>query len=565
MATAGKRDALFVVFEGIDGSGKTTLSNRVAARLRAQGLTVAHVRENGQFASAVTQSIRELGRDQRHLAMTPRAEMLLMIARDLQLLEEATLPALKTADVVLADRFFYTAEVLAEHGRGLSRHAVKEVVRAISCSVEPDLVFLIDVDPHLARARRRVSKLLAPTDRPSSRKGLAGVGIQHRMRDGYREIAQGDPARWVVVDNTNSALADVEATLTEALLTARREGVAKGREIANAAFGNREEEIPRASTPEEARARFLAWIDDRAEREPHVAAYLLGGLHGPGIDERRIALAETSPVVTAAGLRGMNDPTSWQLRKTLLPLAPREIVASLREEAGQHPDAMSVRAQLCADAPAEVAVSLTGDDSQRAWLLRAELHKQAPVSVLQSLAGLGSERSWTWREQLLGRLGGAKALSSYEVAEAAAKAVSGLDDDRAWRWRDAAYDTAPAPVIESLVGATSQRAQDVRDRHIDRAPKAVMRSLFAMSDGHAWSLREHAAASCKEAVDSIAGMDEPRAWWLRMRCRDLWPSTVVGSMGTTPARTPSGMELVQYLLAHHGGIALLRAAAGLAV
>src|SRR5688572_2541927 len=102
---------MFVVFEGIDGSGKTTLSNRVAKALRESGLCIEHVREGGTFASNVTQAIRELGRDQRNMAMTPHTELHLFLARDSQLFEEATRPALTTSDVVFADRFFYTAYV----------------------------------------------------------------------------------------------------------------------------------------------------------------------------------------------------------------------------------------------------------------------------------------------------------------------------------------------------------------------------------------------------------------------------------------------------------------------
>src|SRR5512135_2353897 len=110
---------MFVVFEGIDGGGKTTLSSMVAAQLRARGLTVEHVREGGKFASAVTQAMRELGRDARNLAMTPKSELMLYLTREVQLFEEATRPALARADVVIADRYVYTAEVLAVNGRGL--------------------------------------------------------------------------------------------------------------------------------------------------------------------------------------------------------------------------------------------------------------------------------------------------------------------------------------------------------------------------------------------------------------------------------------------------------------
>ena len=110
---------MFVVFEGIDGSGKTTVSNSVARKLREAGLSVEHLREGGKFSSRVTQAIREFGRDVRNLELVPEAEFFLYVTRDVQLLEEKTRPALGRADVVIADRFLYSAEVLARFGRGL--------------------------------------------------------------------------------------------------------------------------------------------------------------------------------------------------------------------------------------------------------------------------------------------------------------------------------------------------------------------------------------------------------------------------------------------------------------
>ena len=62
---------MFIVFEGIDGSGKTTISNRVMAQLQSQGLDVKHLRAEGRFASSVTEAMRSLGRDSRNLELDP--------------------------------------------------------------------------------------------------------------------------------------------------------------------------------------------------------------------------------------------------------------------------------------------------------------------------------------------------------------------------------------------------------------------------------------------------------------------------------------------------------------
>ena len=145
---------MFVVFEGIDGSGKTTLSNRVAKALGESSLSVKHLRADGRFASTVTEAIRELCRDARHLDIVPQTEFLLYVAREVQLIEEVLKPALAAHDVVVADRFLDTARVLARHGRHLPSSWTDPVLAAASRGVTPDLVVLVDVDPALARARR---------------------------------------------------------------------------------------------------------------------------------------------------------------------------------------------------------------------------------------------------------------------------------------------------------------------------------------------------------------------------------------------------------------------------
>src|SRR6185436_13431946 len=251
---------MFIVFEGIDGSGKTTLSNLVARQLRKRGLRVEHVREGGRFASAVTQAMRELGRDARNLALTPRAELMLYLAREVQLFEEATRPALERADLVIADRFVSTAEVLAVYGRGLPAAEVAPLVAAAIGTI-PELSVLVDVDPAVARARRQVAKQLGRDQRPPSRKGLAGPALQHRLREGYRAIAERDAARWIVVDNTDAELDALVDALADVAATAHARGAAAA-----------QARVPQLALPPVLAARdraaalaaLLAWIDRRA-------------------------------------------------------------------------------------------------------------------------------------------------------------------------------------------------------------------------------------------------------------------------------------------------------------
>jgi dTMP kinase len=558
---------MFVVFEGIDGSGKTTVSNRVAERLRADGLRVEHVREGGRFASAVTQGIREFCRDTRNLALGPRAEFLLYAARDVQLLEEALEPALSRADVVVADRFLYSAEVLARFGRGLPESNVRPVLEAAADGVEPDLVFLIDVDPSVARGRRKITKILTGDTRPPSRKGLTGSGMQVRLRNGYRELAARDPQRWIVVDNNDQDLAVVINHILAIVRTARAQGVAAA--VAHAHLtGLRSPTAPAsAATPKDALAAFLEWVDHRAVREPQLAAYVLAGLSGHDIDDRRIALAQSAPHVIARGLRGLSDAVSWDLRRRLCDTAPQGVALSLEEEAAEATEAWRLRAVLADLVPIEVALSLEGLDDDEAWAMRAQLYPQAPDAVMASLALLDVPRAWAMRERWLAERNLDTDIvwpAAYELSRVVARSITGLDGDRAWSLRKAARAAAPVAAIVSLKGLHSDRAWRWRERYLARAPKPVFATLAGFDDMRAWTMRQALVARCREALDGIIGMDHPIAWEIREASLDAWPSTVVKSLGVLVSGTRGDDMLRRAVAAHPENISLLKHSAAIA-
>lgn len=533
---------MFVVFEGIDGGGKTTLSNRVAALLRERGLAVEHVREGGRFASNVTQAMRELGRDARNFAMTPRAELMLYLTREVQLLEEATRPALGRADVVIADRYIYTAEALAVYGRGMAPHDVAPVVASAAHGLFPDIVVLVDVDPNVARARRRVSKLVTPDAKPPSRKGLAGTALQRRLRRGYLELAARDPDRWFVIDNTDADLEPLAVQLADAVERARTGGAAAARTS-----------LPRpAASPglaghdlRSAREALLAWVDRRAEREPGLAAYFLDGVTGPEFDARRSALASRAPAVIAAGLRWLDDPAAWKLRHELAAIVPGQVARSLASPAGAHANAPTLLRALVEPAPREVGAVLWGRDDELAWELRARLPHDLAV---RSLGAVVSARAWELRDRWIAQLGGLDSLHDVAVATLACQSVEAIGDDRAWELRKAMRDVAPVAALDSLYLLEDDRSWKWRERDVERAPKIVMRTIGQSDDPRAWALRDRVGSHCEETLDSIVGLDSEPAWQLRAARLEVWPSSAVKSLGPL-ALTDRGRELVATALA----------------
>ncbi len=549
---------MFVVFEGIDGSGKTTISNRVAAALSAEGLTVKHLREGGKFVSPVSEGIRDFGRNAQNLDLAWQAEFLLYVARDVQLIHEALRPALVNNDLVLADRFLYTPEVLGRHGRRLPESFTRPILTAAADGLEPDLVILVEVDPTFARARRKLRKLGERQVKPPSRKGLSGVGLQQRLHRGYLAMADEHPERWVVLENQGSLERSVERAV-DLIRQAHREGAARA--IARFRAG-----APRAPThqaplgsADEALHAFLAVVDDLTEREPRVAAYMLGGMYGPIIDERRRALFEQAPDAVLAALDDLSDAESFELRRRARGLHPGLALRSLGL-ALQTPAGWQLWQELAELAPADALASLTGVDDERAWQARARygtLTAAFDEIVVGSLAGLSSTKAWELRERLLEARGGDLG-ASYELSRVLAKSVTGLGDDRAWQLRRQARKLAPVAALNSLSGVTDAESWQWRTESLGKAPKVVMSTLRSCFSESAWQMRIAVAADCKEALDGLQGVDSEPAWSLRASSQDIWVSTVVKTLGTLADAPRGQLLIVRQLRAYPANVSLLK-------
>lgn len=193
----------FLVFEGLDGTGKTTQFARFVARCRAAGLDVCEVREPG--GTAIGERVRDLLLDTRS-TMSIRCEMLLYMASRAQLVEERITPALERGGVVLADRFV-TSTYAYQGAGGVSDDDIAAVTRAACGVVRPDLVLIFDVDDATAESR-----MTGERDRIERR----GAGYRAAVRARYLELARREPATHAVIPGDADADA-VEISVLETI------------------------------------------------------------------------------------------------------------------------------------------------------------------------------------------------------------------------------------------------------------------------------------------------------------------------------------------------------------
>lgn len=173
----------FIVFEGIEGAGKTTLVKRLDSYLRAKGHTVYVTREPG--GTRVADGCRALLLAHHEEAMRPETELCLLAAARAQHVHVAIRPALLRGSWVLCDRF--TDSSLAYQGYG--RQIPLEVIRALNALVcqglQPDCVFVFDLDPRLGLERI--------SGRHKDRIESESVDFFEKVRAGYQEIAKSAP------------------------------------------------------------------------------------------------------------------------------------------------------------------------------------------------------------------------------------------------------------------------------------------------------------------------------------------------------------------------------------
>lgn len=211
MAEQGQ--GIFITFEGIDGSGKSTQVVRLCERLSASGVDALRTREPGGSSGA--EEIRALllqGDTDRWSAET---EILLFTAARRDHLEKTILPALAQGKCVISDRFADSTRVYQGATRGDLRGTVDKL-HSLMIGKEPDLTFIIDMDPKVALERGLARN--SGEDRFED----FGLGFQETLRHGFLALARDFPERCIVIDGNRS----LEAVASEvAAFAADRLGI----------------------------------------------------------------------------------------------------------------------------------------------------------------------------------------------------------------------------------------------------------------------------------------------------------------------------------------------------
>jgi dTMP kinase len=200
----------FIVFEGLDGSGKSSLMNAVEQELKSKGLKTLRTREPG--GTLLGDEIRELILRKSGQAPTPRTELLLYEASRSQHVDQIIRPHLEQDYWVLCDRFAASSIAFQAGGRQISEEWVEKLNEFATDGVLPELTVLLDLSVEESRRRRnnRQTSLGVDEDRIESEADT----FHHRVRQSFLNQASKNPKHWIVLDASRKPEALLEQLLT---------------------------------------------------------------------------------------------------------------------------------------------------------------------------------------------------------------------------------------------------------------------------------------------------------------------------------------------------------------
>ncbi|BAZ11290.1 thymidylate kinase [Calothrix sp. NIES-4071] len=195
-----------IVFEGVEGCGKTTQIQLTSEWLLMKGVPVIVTREPG--GTPTGRHLRRLLLEANNNAIDPRTELLLYAADRAQHVEQELKPNLAAGKYILCDRFIYSTIAYQGHGRGLDMKLINQLNTIATAGLEADLVVWFDIDVETGLARKRRSAYVA------DRIELELIDFHHRVQQGYTILASMYPEKIVKI-NANQDINTIQSQIQQ--------------------------------------------------------------------------------------------------------------------------------------------------------------------------------------------------------------------------------------------------------------------------------------------------------------------------------------------------------------
>ena len=183
---------MFITFEGLDGSGKTTQIRLLAERLKTENHSVQVLREPG--GTVISEKIREILLSKSHSEMSPIAEMLLFSSARAQLVYEIIQPLLKKNIIVICDRFVDSTTAYQGFGRGIALESISAINSIATQLLFPNITFFIDIPVNESLRRRRNSQ------KQLDRMEIGEEEYFHNIHRGFTYLLKNEPERFLRID-----------------------------------------------------------------------------------------------------------------------------------------------------------------------------------------------------------------------------------------------------------------------------------------------------------------------------------------------------------------------------
>lgn len=194
------KEGLFISFEGLDGSGKTTQIKLLQKKLKKEGHEIIVTREPG--GTYLGEKIRKILKYyfMGNKKMFYETELLLFSASRAQLVNEIINPELNNGKIVLCDRFIDSTLVYQGIGRNLSKCFINTINKFVTHNLTPTLTFLLDIPINTVLQRIKSRKFTKYDDRME----LENINFYEKIRKGYLTLAKNDPHRFLIIDGTKN-------------------------------------------------------------------------------------------------------------------------------------------------------------------------------------------------------------------------------------------------------------------------------------------------------------------------------------------------------------------------